>query len=66
MVAFRASRMRLPLDWAVDGGIGADNVATAVAAGANIIVTGRSVFKDGAIAQNIASLRAAISVARSI
>ena len=47
------------VEWAVDGGITAQNVRQAVSAGANIIVAGRGVFRDGAIAANIAALRAA-------
>ena len=45
--------------WEVDGGIIPQNVGLAVSAGANIVVSGRGVFHDGAIAQNIAALRAA-------
>lgn len=47
------------VDWEVDGGIIPQNVGLAVAAGANIVVSGRGVFHDGTIAQNMAALRAA-------
>lgn len=36
-----------PIDIEVDGGIGPENAKAAVAAGANILVAGSSVFKDG-------------------
>jgi ribulose-phosphate 3-epimerase len=54
------------LDWAVDGGITAENVGQAIRAGANVIVCGRSVFRDGAIAQNMTALLAAASASTSI
>ncbi|UCC76244.1 MAG: hypothetical protein JSW37_12120 [Anaerolineales bacterium] len=47
------------VDWEVDGGIIPQNVGLAVAAGANVVVSGRGVFHEGAIAQNMAALRAA-------
>jgi ribulose-phosphate 3-epimerase len=45
----------------VDGGIGADNIAKAVAAGANVLVAGTATFKGGPslYAANIAALREA-------
>jgi ribulose-phosphate 3-epimerase len=49
------------VDWAVDGGITAENVGQAVRAGANVIVCGRGVFRNGAVAQNMAALQAAAS-----
>ncbi len=42
-----------------DGGIGEGNIAQAAAAGANWIVCGRAAFAGGAIAGNLARLRAA-------
>jgi len=47
------------VDWGVDGGITPENVSLAVAAGANIIVSGRGVFHGGTISENIAALRTA-------
>lgn len=40
----------------VDGGIGKDNIATVVSAGAEIIVVGNSAFKGGDINKNIREL----------
>ncbi len=47
------------LDWVVDGGITPDNAASAVAAGATILVCGRAVFRGGTIARNLEALRGA-------
>lgn len=41
----------------VDGGITKENIKEAVSMGANVIVAGSSVFKNGAIKENIAELR---------
>ncbi|MEA4827747.1 MAG: ribulose-phosphate 3-epimerase [Clostridium sp.] len=41
----------------VDGGIGVDNVSEVVNAGANVIVAGSAVFKNGQIEKNIQSLK---------
>jgi ribulose-phosphate 3-epimerase len=41
----------------VDGGIGKDNIKEVVQCGANVIVAGSAVFKDGMIEQNIKDLR---------
>jgi len=41
----------------VDGGIGKDNIKEVVGCGANVIVAGSAVFKDGTIEQNIKDLR---------
>jgi len=45
----------------VDGGIGADNIAKAIAAGANVLVAGTATFKGGPshYAANVAALREA-------
>jgi len=45
----------------VDGGIGAQNIARAIAAGANVLVAGTSTFKGGPdhYAANVAALREA-------
>jgi ribulose-phosphate 3-epimerase len=52
--------------WAVDGGITPENVGQAVRAGASVIICGRSVFRNGTIAQNMAALRAAASASTSM
>lgn len=41
----------------VDGGIGKDNIKEVVQCGANVIVAGSAVFKDGMIEENIKDLR---------
>jgi ribulose-phosphate 3-epimerase len=41
----------------VDGGITADNIKEVVSSGANVIVAGSSVFKNGMIKENIEELR---------
>lgn len=50
------------IEWVVDGGINIDNISQVRSAGADTLVIGRSVLKDGKIAQNMASLRNAASV----
>jgi len=48
------------IDLVVDGGVTADNAASVVAAGANVLVAGSAVFRDGNsenYARNIAALR---------
>lgn len=57
---------RQSVDWVVDGGITTENIGEAVRAGANVIVVGRSVFRNGAIAENLAALRAAAITSISI
>jgi len=57
---------RQSIDWAVDGGITPENVGAVVRAGANVIVAGRSVFRKGAVAENLAALRAAAIASVSI
>ena len=54
------------IDIEADGGIGPENAADVVSAGANFLVAGSSIFRGGpdAFAQNIASLRAAALSAR--
>lgn len=41
----------------VDGGIGKDNIKSVVECGANVIVAGSAVFKDGKIEENIKILK---------
>lgn len=44
----------------VDGGINTETAELAVAAGADILVAGSAVFKDGRVSQNVTALRNAI------
>src|SRR5262249_37670151 len=56
-----------PIDIEVDGGIGADNAAAVVSAGANVLVAGSAVFKGGsqqAYRANISAIRSAALTAR--
>jgi ribulose-phosphate 3-epimerase len=43
--------------WEVDGGFGVENILDAKSAGADIIVSGRGVFRDGQIQDNLRQLR---------
>jgi len=47
------------LEWIVDGGIDMDNIGEVVAAGADIVVVGRAVFRGGLLHENMAALIAA-------
>lgn len=47
------------IEWVVDGGINAQNLPQVAAAGADTVVVGRAVFRDGKIRENMAALRAA-------
>jgi ribulose-phosphate 3-epimerase len=47
------------IELAVDGGVAPDTAAACTKAGANVLVAGSAVFKDGAYAHNIAAIRAA-------
>jgi len=52
-----------PIDIEVDGGISAENAGAVVAAGANVLVAGSSIFKgngEDAYRQNIAAIRTAV------
>jgi ribulose-phosphate 3-epimerase len=53
-----------PIHLEVDGGVAPDTAGPCVAAGANVLVAGSAVFKDGAYAENIAAIRAAAAGAR--
>jgi ribulose-phosphate 3-epimerase len=48
-----------PIHLEVDGGVAPDTAGACTAAGANVLVAGSAVFKDGAYARNIAAIRAA-------
>jgi ribulose-phosphate 3-epimerase len=48
-----------PIHLEVDGGITPDTARACTAAGADVLVAGSAVFKDGAYAANIAAIRAA-------
>jgi ribulose-phosphate 3-epimerase len=48
------------VEWVVDGGVNAKNLAEVVAAGADEVVVGRAVFENHNITENIRTLRAAI------
>ena len=52
-----------PIDLEVDGGITPETAPAIVAAGANVLVAGSAVFKDGNYAANISALRAAAASA---
>ena len=51
------------IELAVDGGVTADTAAACAKAGANVLVAGSAVFKDGMYAHNIAAIRAAAAQA---
>jgi ribulose-phosphate 3-epimerase len=56
-----------PIDIEIDGGIGPDNAALVTRAGANVLVAGSAVFRDGrpeAYRSNIAAIRHAAALAR--
>jgi ribulose-phosphate 3-epimerase len=56
----------LHADVEVDGGVKVDNVAQCVAAGANVLVCGSSVYnREKPVAENIADLRKAIAAAHA-
>ncbi|MEX2238358.1 MAG: ribulose-phosphate 3-epimerase [Dehalococcoidia bacterium] len=57
----RSAQFNPALRIEVDGGVGPDNIARCVAAGADVLVAGTSVFRaDGGIAAGISALRRAI------
>jgi ribulose-phosphate 3-epimerase len=62
----RAMAAGRPIDIEVDGGVTPDNAAEIVRAGANVLVAGSAVFKDGpgAYRGNIATIRSAAAQAR--
>jgi ribulose-phosphate 3-epimerase len=62
--ALRAMVGSRPIDIEVDGGITADNAAQVIQAGANALVAGSAVFKDGNYKGNIDAIRNAAALAR--
>ena len=51
-----------PIHLEVDGGVTPDTAALCAKAGANVLVAGSAVFKDGKYADNIAAIRAAAAL----
>lgn len=47
------------IEWVVDGGVAVENMLEIQDAGADTVVVGRAVFKEGRISENMAALRAA-------
>jgi ribulose-phosphate 3-epimerase len=54
-----------PIQIEVDGGVNVDTAPLVVEAGANALVAGSAVFKDGAYAENIAAIRKAALTGRA-
>ena len=52
-----------PIHLEVDGGVTPDNAGACAAAGANALVAGSAVFRDGKYQANIAAIRAAAQAA---
>lgn len=46
------------IEWVVDGGVSGENLSQVVQSGADTVVVGRAVFRDGNIVKNLAALRA--------
>lgn len=59
MLREMAAERKHDLDIEVDGGVDAANINKVVKSGANVIVAGSAVFKDGKIGENISLLRKA-------
>ncbi len=53
----RIDRDNLNVDIQVDGGINSSNIKSIIEAGANVIVAGSAIFKDGEIEKNVHNLR---------
>jgi ribulose-phosphate 3-epimerase len=54
-----------PIRLEVDGGVAPGTAGACAAAGADVLVAGSAVFKDGTYAENIAEIRAAAQAARA-
>jgi ribulose-phosphate 3-epimerase len=61
-LATRSNPALAGVEWVVDGGFKPDNAHLAAQAGADTLVVGRSVFRDGTVAENLARLRAAATL----
>ncbi|PHS35509.1 MAG: ribulose-phosphate 3-epimerase [Alkaliphilus sp.] len=57
MLRERIKRDNLNVDIQVDGGINSNNIKSIIEAGANVIVAGSAIFKDGEIEKNVRDLR---------
>jgi ribulose-phosphate 3-epimerase len=62
--AVRAMAAARDIDIEVDGGVTPENAGAVTAAGANVLVAGSAVFRDGKLKANIAALRNAAALAR--
>lgn len=51
------------VEWVIDGGVGPDNLAAVIRAGADTVVIGRAVFKNDAVASNLKEFREIITAA---
>ncbi len=49
------------VEWVADGGLSPENLRQAVEAGAETLVVGRSVFREGRIVENLKALRRALA-----
>ena len=45
------------VEWVVDGGVNFDNIQDIYSAGADVVVSGRTIFEDGKIVENIKELK---------
>ena len=48
------------IEWIADGGISAENTELVAKAGADMLVVGRGIFKEGAISDNILEIISAV------
>ena len=53
------ARRGLDVEIEIDGGIGVDNAREVVATGAQVLVSGSAIFRNGAIAENVRAIRRA-------
>ncbi len=49
------------VEWAVDGGITSDNIKQVIDAGADVVISGRGIFENGRIQENIRKMKSALS-----
>jgi ribulose-phosphate 3-epimerase len=45
------------VEWVIDGGVNFNNIREIYIAGANVVVSGRAVFEDGKIIENVQGLK---------